>query len=95
MTKDADQIDDFNALMGAFGNHANLGRRGKSEARAGLNTTDKRRKAPDQLRDAQVATRIRRSHYALLRKLCEREGWSNADTIERLVEEACKKRGIE
>lgn len=95
MTKDVDQIDDFGALMGAFGKHADLGRRGRSERRAGLNTTDKRRKSPEQLRDAQIATRIRRSVYTLVRKLCEQEGWSHADMIERLVEDACKKRGIQ
>jgi hypothetical protein len=98
--KDEERIDNFRELLGAFGGNSNLPRRERREQRAGVDRADGRRKPPEQRREAQIAIRIRRSHYELMRKLCavgnaKGEKLSQADLIEELILAAAKKRGIE
>jgi hypothetical protein len=95
MSKDEERIDNFRELLGAFGGNSNLSRRERREQRAGVDRTDGRRKPPEQRREAQIAPRIKRSAHRLMLLLQKHEGWSQADLIENLVAEACKKRGIE
>jgi hypothetical protein len=105
MSKDEERIDNFRELLGAFGGNSNLPRRERREQRAGVDRADGRRKPPEQRREAQLAVRIRRSHFDLLEKLrgardangekMPRAEMSQADLIEELIEAAAKKRGIE
>lgn len=67
----ADDGDDFAALMGAFGSHANTERRAKAERMAALKKDDKRRKR-EVTRPHQFNVRIDDDTLALTRGLIEK-----------------------
>lgn len=92
MSQDADD-QNFQALLGAFGSHANVERRARAERRAGMRADDKRRKKRE-TRDRPLNTRVRKSVSDLAKALCEAEGISQADLIEQLIEKAAKAKGI-
>ncbi|MDH4981252.1 RepB family protein [Hyphomicrobium sp. D-2] len=92
MTQDADD-QNFKALLGAFGSHANVERRARAERRAGMAVNDRRRKKRE-TRNTPLNTRVRKSVSDLAKALCEAEGISQADLLEQLIEKAAKTKGI-
>ncbi|MBI1650134.1 RepB family protein [Hyphomicrobium sulfonivorans] len=92
MSQEADDHN-FQALLGAFGSHANVERRARAERRAGMAVNDKRRKKRE-TRNTPLNTRVRKSVSDLAKALCEAEGISQADLLEQLIEKAAKAKGI-
>ncbi|KWT64859.1 hypothetical protein APY04_3099 [Hyphomicrobium sulfonivorans] len=92
MTQDADD-QNFKALLGAFGSHANVERRARAERRAGMAVNDRRRKKRE-TRNTPLNTRVRKSVSDLAKALCDAEGISQADLLEQLIEKAAKTKGI-
>lgn len=92
MTQDADD-QNFKALLGAFGSHANVERRARAERRAGMAVNDRRRKKRE-TRNTPLNTRVRKSVSDLAKALCDAEGISQADLLEQLIEKAAKAKGI-
>lgn len=89
MTQD-DSERNFKELLGVFGSRANVERRARAERRAAMKPGDGRRKK--EKREAPLNVRIRKSVHALAQAICEAEGISQADLVERLIEGAARER---
>lgn len=83
----------FQELLGSFGSHSDVEKRARAERMAALKPNDKRRRrgAP---RQHQFNVRITEMTQALASKLCQAEGWSQADLVEAAIAALAKQKGI-
>ncbi|HRN87905.1 MAG TPA: hypothetical protein PK271_04825 [Hyphomicrobium sp.] len=83
----------FQELLGGFGAHANPAKRARAERLATMKPNDKRRRrGPPRLRQFNV--RVTEQTQAIAAKLCEAEGWSQADLVEAAIAALAKAKGI-
>ncbi len=83
----------FQQLLGSFGAHANPAKRARAERLATMKPTDKRRRR-GQARLRQFNVRVTQETQVLATKLCEAEGWSQADMVEAAIVALAKAKGI-
>ena len=88
-----DDGSEFAALLGSFGTHADVDKRARAERMAAMRPNDKRRRRGP-ARAKQFNVRITDATESLAQKLCELEGWSQADLVETAIATLARQKGL-